>query len=1019
MRPMKSGCSIQRLSPAAASLQCKLLVLACLLGWLPPIAQAANPSDAGGLLKQIGVTKGICALPGDRDCKLALNLARESELLLYVQLADAAEVETARRRAFAAGLYGTRIFVEQGPLHRLHLADSVADAVIASGAAEKMPLDEALRVVRPQGRVILGTHQETKPFPAGVDDWSHPYHGADNNPVSKDTVARGPYLTQFLADPRYAPLPQVAVSAAGRVFKAFGHIAFKEREEPWLNTLAAFSGYNGTLLWRREIAPALMVHRNTLIATATNVYFGDDQSCKIFDAATGASKGAIVLPTEQVGGTFWKWMALEGDTLYALIGDQELRDPTIRARRDSHGWPWDPLSPGFNSNEQPWGYGKTIVAIDLPSKSILWRYREKKPMDARAVCMKSGRLYAFSFGNYLTCLDAKTGGQLYRLDKENAAQLFETLGEYQNRQDWRSNWRTAALLRCSDQALYFAGPAMQRLVAVAADTGKVLWSHPYSNYQLILQGGNLYGISGQIDKEVSRKFNPLTGEILAELQTSRRACTRPTASCDAIFFRAEEGSIRLDLQKNESQLVSPMRPNCHDGVTVANGLLYWWPSVCDCNLTLYGITCLGPAGDFDFDQAATESARLETSASGKAEAGLSVASGDWPTFRGNNLGTVSSAVPLRTSAKLLWEYTPKTTYTPSAPTAADTLAFVSGSDGVIRALDVKSGKEAWTAFTGGDVRLPPTISKGRAFAGSGDGWVYSLDAQTGRQVWRFRAAPVERRIPIYGTLQSTWPAASGVLVENGVAYFAAGLANYDGTHVYALDAETGKIRWQNNRSGHLDEAAHTGVGVQGHTLIYDNQLFLAGGNAVSPAHYALATGECLNSETVAHKAGLLVGSARPRGSELYFAGDEIKVAGKPYYAHPKYPVFDSSVVNKTLFVNPGSYDLAWANNAKLMCFASFAAGDRPHLQRGLWGKTQSKEANPLWEFDCPKSAALAVCPNAVVIVTDKEVIALSLKDGSRLWKHTLPAPPVPWGIAVNRDGKVIVTLEGGRVVCFG
>ena len=41
-----------------------------------------------------------------------------------------------------------------------------------------------------------------------------------------------------------------------------------------------------------------------------------------------------------------------------------------------------------------------------------------------------------------------------------------------------------------------------------------------------------------------------------------------------------------------------MRAQCQDGVTIANGLLYWWPSTCDCNLTLYGITCLGPAGDF-------------------------------------------------------------------------------------------------------------------------------------------------------------------------------------------------------------------------------------------------------------------------------------------------------------------------------------------------------------------------------------------------------------------------------------
>ena len=65
----------------------------------------------------------------------------------------------------------------------------------------------------------------------------------------------------------------------------------------------------------------------------------------------------------------------------------------------------------------------------------------------------------------------------------------------------------------------------------------------------------------------------------------------------------------------------------------------------------------------------------------------------------------------------------------------------------------------------------------------------------------FRAAPLERKIPVYGSLSSTWPVGGGVLVEDGVAYAAAGMANYDGTHVYALDAATGKIRWQNNTSG--------------------------------------------------------------------------------------------------------------------------------------------------------------------------------------------------------------------------
>ena len=87
---------------------------------------------------------------------------------------------------------------------------------------------------------VAGGETWTKPFPEGVDDWSHHYHGPDNNPQSKDRVARFPYLTQFIAEPRYAPAPQAAVSSAGRLFMAFGNVAWHEREEPAMNTLVGF-----------------------------------------------------------------------------------------------------------------------------------------------------------------------------------------------------------------------------------------------------------------------------------------------------------------------------------------------------------------------------------------------------------------------------------------------------------------------------------------------------------------------------------------------------------------------------------------------------------------------------------------------------------------------------------------------------------------------------------------------------------------------------------------------------------
>ena len=180
----------------------------------PLTSVAKRPSP---LLESIGVKRGICVLLGDATGELALELARASELLIYVQLPQAGDVETVRRAADAAGFYGTRIFVDKGSLRRLNLADNIADAVVAAGRAARVSETEVLRVLRPQAKALLGRKVLIKPFPEGVDDWAHPYHGPDNNPQSNDRVIRAPYLTQFLAEPRYAPVPQVVVASFPRL----------------------------------------------------------------------------------------------------------------------------------------------------------------------------------------------------------------------------------------------------------------------------------------------------------------------------------------------------------------------------------------------------------------------------------------------------------------------------------------------------------------------------------------------------------------------------------------------------------------------------------------------------------------------------------------------------------------------------------------------------------------------------------------------------------------------------------
>ncbi|MGQ9732563.1 MAG: LamG-like jellyroll fold domain-containing protein [Candidatus Zipacnadales bacterium] len=98
---------------------------------------------------------------------------------------------------------------------------------------------------------------------------------------------------------------------------------------------------------------------------------------------------------------------------------------------------------------------------------------------------------------------------------------------------------------------------------------------------------------------------------------------------------------------------------------------------------------------------------------------------------------------------------------------------------------------------------PPTYHRGTVLFGSADGYVYCLRAQDGALAWRFRAAPEDRRIGAFGQLESAWPVHGGILVQQGLAYFAAGRSSHldGGIWVYALDPVTGEVVYETHLEG--------------------------------------------------------------------------------------------------------------------------------------------------------------------------------------------------------------------------
>jgi len=968
------------------------LVLTCLiLAEAGQVAAADQKSDA--FLQKIGSRKGICVflgLPAVGKQNAIIKLAQNSDLMIYVQCSEEKDVRSMREGAEASGLLGKKIWADHGFYSQIQIADNLADAVVVTEQAVKAAKrDEVLRVLRPEGKGLLGSEVLSKPFPEGVDDWSHPYHGPDNNPLSVDRLAVAPYRTQFIAYPKWTPMPEVTVAAAGRLFRAHGHISFYANQNHLLNTLMAINGYNGATLWKRSLRENFVVHRNAMIATRDRLYLGDNESCKLLDARTGELVDEIIVPEGVSDGPVWKWMGLEGGVLHALVGGPEV--PVGVKRRNGSGlggWWWGMWKGhDFKDPKTNLAFGRTIAAFDPATKKMLWHHREEDYIDGRAVCMKNGRIYYYSPHKFLGCLDARSGKVLWKMSDP---ELLAAIGK-DGRAQSHAGFATETYIKCSDRQIFFAGPQRPNLVVVSAEDGRLMWQKEKGGHaMLVLREDGVYAVHKRTEKLAYD-----TGKTLARVRWGKTACARPTGTLDSIFCRAHGGTVRIDVAAGKTRHISLMRPPCQDGVIASNGMLYWGPWMCHCRISLHGHIGLVPAGNTD--QQPVAGSRLHKGPaydSFRNPQSEIRNSNDWPTFRGDNGRTSRTTIAIPASVDRAWSFKPPSPYLPTAPVAAGGLAFIGDASGTVRSLDAENGTLRWKAYTGGRIVFPPAIWNGRVYAGSDDGCVYAFEAASGRLLWRFRAAPADRKIPVYGKLTSTWPVAGGVVVEDGIVYAAAGIADYDSTHVYALDGVTGKVKWYNGDSGQLSEQMQTGISLQGILSCSDGELRFPGGNVYKTARYDLKTGTCLN--TPHHKPMALTRTIFEAYYPFYTRYAPIRVVLSDGN------IFRYSVRRESIrYKGPGLHkplppdapkrakpEMLW--DKKWMC-RSFIVGSDVFIAAGR------SEFAPKDGYD---------------------LCAAKIGDGSKVWSQPLPARPVKWGTAMDGNGRIFVSLDDGSVLCF-
>jgi outer membrane protein assembly factor BamB len=168
-------------------------------------------------------------------------------------------------------------------------------------------------------------------------------------------------------------------------------------------------------------------------------------------------------------------------------------------------------------------------------------------------------------------------------------------------------------------------------------------------------------------------------------------------------------------------------------------------------------------------------------------------------FRGTPAHTGVFAAPAPGLTTLVWKFK---TGGPvlSTPAIVNGVAYFGSNDRHVYAVRVSDGTEIWKFATRLGVQSSPAVADGIVIFSSRDGNIYGVAADSGEERWRL-ATGGERRFTrpgIHGIQPSTEMMPdpfdlflSSPVVAGGVAYVGSG-----DTHVYALDARTGALRWK-------------------------------------------------------------------------------------------------------------------------------------------------------------------------------------------------------------------------------
>ncbi len=495
--------------------------------WTAVYAEAADQ-----ILKETGVKKGYCLVLNSGIGRLAFELAQKSELKIIGIENDPDKVKRAKENIDKAGLYGSRIAIENWDLETLpdYFANLiVSDDILLSG---KMAIDakEVYRVLKPFGGVACfgqpgNTNGESEVLDAeslsqwmqevgglkpelsrdqglwvkvkrgkleGAGGWTHQYSNPANTVCSDDKLVNYPFGVLWFGEPGPEKMVERHAKAAAPV--ANNGRLFVQGE----NVIMAYDSYNGSKLWEREIQGANRVRADVdggnLALSDEGLFVAAGDKCFRLDVGTGETLNTYKIPVFPGGKPHrWGYIACSDGMIYgsaAMPFNQEYNQmwqKIVNLESESEK-DQTPISSYFSSQFPSTDKART----EFQRAGIKWHFIADFPAWSGGIVTQEPATDNLMFSEAIFAMDIKTGktkwvhrgnkiahitismadGNLYFADnaltKSEKVQGINDRRQYFKKGIWK-DYKVPIKDKDTDVRL---------VTALDAETGKTKWKRP-------------------------------------------------------------------------------------------------------------------------------------------------------------------------------------------------------------------------------------------------------------------------------------------------------------------------------------------------------------------------------------------------------------------------------------------------------------------------------------------------------------------------------------------------------------